>query len=83
MRGHVGLNQRFLKLIIKSGAQFYQALPAVSQAARAYREQAGLCKSAQPLSSALGISIMEAQLSDQQRIAFDAIHHAMFVCYAT
>ena len=26
---------------------------------------------------------METQLSDQQRAAFDAIHHSMLVCYLT
>jgi hypothetical protein len=26
---------------------------------------------------------MEAQLSNQKRITFDAVHHAMFVRYAT
>ncbi len=37
---------------------------------------------AQPLTSTLGTSIMEAQLSNQQCITFDAVHHAVFVSYA-
>ena len=34
------------------------------------------------LTRTLDVSVMEAQLGNQQCITFDAIHHAMFVCYA-
>ena len=34
------------------------------------------------LNFALGVSVMEAQLSNQQRTIFDAVHHAVLVRYA-
>jgi hypothetical protein len=39
-------------------------------------------KSGAPLTSTLGVSVMEAQLSNQQRTIFDAVHHAVLVRYA-
>ena len=33
-------------------------------------------------SGGLGASVMESQLSNQQSIAFDSIHHAVLVSYA-
>jgi hypothetical protein len=39
---------------------------------------ASVCRS----TTTLGTSIMEAQLSHQQCITFDAVHHAVFVGYA-
>ena len=35
-----------------------------------------------PLPTTLGASVMEAQLSNQQRTIFDAVHHAVLVRYA-
>ena len=34
------------------------------------------------LRQTLGVSVMETQLSDQKRTAFDAVHHAVLVRYA-
>jgi hypothetical protein len=37
---------------------------------------------APPVAFTLGFSVMESQLSNQQVITFNSVHHAVLVCYA-